>query len=282
MMVKGGDRISVLIPTYNRAELVKRAIRSVLESSWEDLQVIVSDNGSTDATVEAAKEAASGDRRVIILQNTGNRGPIPNWKQCLDHATGDWIHWLWSDDWVSPDFYSKLIHGMRETGAGMAFSAARIIDTDNGWSFIRYSYPGIAHLKTQMLKLAFVGNEIPVSPAACLLPRKVVVDNFFSCIPKTGNIDCNSRAIGCDALMIIASIDSCELIYTDSEPLVFFNYHPDSITVSSPPGLVEAHYAWARIWWARKRGLSWRFLWMDAFRLGRSLNWGALGKAMFL
>ncbi|GMR21653.1 MAG: hypothetical protein BMS9Abin36_2257 [Gammaproteobacteria bacterium] len=92
-------RFSVIIPAYNSAATLAKAVESVIEQSWPAHEIIVIDDGSTDDTLQVAR--GFGDRvRVIHQSNAGvsmarNRG--------AEAATGDWLAFLDADDWYYPD-----------------------------------------------------------------------------------------------------------------------------------------------------------------------------------
>lgn len=65
-------RISVVIPTYNRADMVVRCVDSVLAANWENIEVVVVDDCSTDATQEVLAKAFDADNRVICIKNERN------------------------------------------------------------------------------------------------------------------------------------------------------------------------------------------------------------------
>lgn len=247
--------ISVLIPCYNRADTITRCLRPVLDGPYRALEVIVSDNGSTDGTAEAAAAAAAGDSRVRIIRHRQNMGPLPNWRACLEAASGSLVHWLWSDDWVDPSFYRVLVNGMERNRADMAICAARIVNESEGWSYITYSRPAIPHAAGDLLRDGLAGYNMPVSPAACLLPIASVRSNFHDAIPDASDIRCTARAIGCDALMILGALAESRTVHCHQEPLAFFSAHPGSISTQSGGNLLRTHYAWARLWWSRRRRL---------------------------
>ena len=92
-------KFSVIIPVYNSAETLPRAIESVFEQTWPAHEIIVVDDGSTDSSVQVANGFA-GKVRVIQQPNAGvsdarNRG--------AESATGDWLAFLDADDWYYPD-----------------------------------------------------------------------------------------------------------------------------------------------------------------------------------
>ncbi|MCU0749637.1 MAG: glycosyltransferase [Akkermansiaceae bacterium] len=110
-------KVSVIIPTYNRASQVPGAVESVLAQTWENCEVIVIDDGSKDNTSEVL--APFMDRiRYVKTENGGvsaarNRGIL--------EADGDWIAFLDSDDTWDPDKLAKQITAMESTGAKVCF-----------------------------------------------------------------------------------------------------------------------------------------------------------------
>ena len=111
--------ISVIIPAYNHEGFIAAAIDSVLEQSWEDLELIVIDDGSTDRTGEIVQ--SYDDRRLSYYYqenqdafNTINRG--------LGMAKGDYIAILNSDDIYTTDRLEKMIAAQRQSGAACLFS----------------------------------------------------------------------------------------------------------------------------------------------------------------
>lgn len=245
--------ISVLIPCYNRADTIHRCIASALGSGYDRLEVIVSDNGSTDGTADLVAGMAVTEPRIRLIRHPSNRGPLPNWRACLEAASGTLVHWLWSDDWIQPGFYRTLLGLMQAEGAQAAFSAARIVDAAHGWSYIEHSFPPLG--RDEALRRGLSGIHFPVSPACALLPLDSVRRHFTDTIPNVAGLECNRRAIGCDALMILGAIHDAKAVSFHPEPLVNFNAHPGSISVTSGADLLLAHYAWARLWWSRQVGL---------------------------
>jgi glycosyltransferase involved in cell wall biosynthesis len=88
--------VSVIIPTYNRAEAVQRTLDSVLDQTFEGLEAIVVDDASTDDT--AAVVAAYDDERVELVQHQRNRGGSAARNTGIAEATGEYIAFLDSDD----------------------------------------------------------------------------------------------------------------------------------------------------------------------------------------
>ena len=93
---------SVIIPTYNRAALVRRALASVLSQDDGDFEIVVVDSASTDDTREVVREHAARDGRVRLICEETRRGVCPARNTAVDAATGGWIIPLDSDDELAP------------------------------------------------------------------------------------------------------------------------------------------------------------------------------------
>lgn len=99
--------ITVGIPAYNRAEGVARAIRSVLAQDYRNVEIIVSDNASTDGTEETCRRLAETDQRVRYHRHAENRGPTENFRHVLRKSTGRYFMWLADDDWLEPGILGR-------------------------------------------------------------------------------------------------------------------------------------------------------------------------------
>jgi glycosyltransferase involved in cell wall biosynthesis len=105
--------VSIGLPTYNRAGFLARAIESVLAQDHADLDFIVSDNASTDATESVCREYAARDTRVRYIRQAVNRGPIPNFNIALEAARGEYFMWFSDDDWLDPNYVSECLAALR-------------------------------------------------------------------------------------------------------------------------------------------------------------------------
>ncbi|NIC38931.1 glycosyltransferase family 2 protein [Halomonas desiderata] len=94
--------VSVIMPVFNSAVTLSIALRSLLEQSWQHLQIIVVDDCSTDNTYEVAKSFAEQDDRVIVLQQERNQGAYAARNLGLLNATGEFVTTHDADDWSHP------------------------------------------------------------------------------------------------------------------------------------------------------------------------------------
>lgn len=98
-------KISVIVPTYNRAHLISRSIQSVLAQTYNDFELIVVDDGSTDNTEEVVR--ALNDRRISYLKHSGNRGVSAARNTGIKAARGSYIAFQDSDDEWLPQKLEK-------------------------------------------------------------------------------------------------------------------------------------------------------------------------------
>ncbi len=94
-------QFSIILPTFNRASLLGRALSSVLAQSEPDWELLVADDGSTDATWDLLQEWQAHDRRIRCWRHS-NRGQAASRNRMLAQAAGQWIAFLDSDDELHP------------------------------------------------------------------------------------------------------------------------------------------------------------------------------------
>ncbi|EIE48950.1 glycosyltransferase family 2 protein [Salipiger aestuarii] len=109
-------RISVIVPIYNVADYVTDCIRSILDQSFGDFELIAVDDGSLDGSGEIAERAAAGDLRFRLIRQA-NAGLSGARNTGLNVAHGQTIAFVDSDDTVAPDYLERLERTLRDTGA---------------------------------------------------------------------------------------------------------------------------------------------------------------------
>ena len=83
-------KVSVLIPVYNRQNLIETTVKSALDQTYQNTEIVIVDNKSTDNTWKILQALAQTDDRVKIYQNETNIGPVRNWLRCINEATGEY------------------------------------------------------------------------------------------------------------------------------------------------------------------------------------------------
>jgi glycosyltransferase involved in cell wall biosynthesis len=109
--------VSIGIPTFNRAEMLKRSIESALNQDYENVEVLISDNASTDQTESFCNYYCEMDSRFKYFRQPRNRGPADNFSEVLKYSTGQFFMWLGDDDWIDPGYVSAGVQQLLDDPA---------------------------------------------------------------------------------------------------------------------------------------------------------------------
>jgi glycosyltransferase involved in cell wall biosynthesis len=101
--------VSVCIPTFNRAKKLARALDSLVECDYKNLEIIVSDNCSTDDTRSIVERFRSSDGRISYFRHPSNMGPSHNFAFARSLARGKYFMWLADDDYIDPSHVSRCV-----------------------------------------------------------------------------------------------------------------------------------------------------------------------------
>ena len=159
--------ISVIIPTYNRARLLPRALESVLGQTWRDLEVLVVDDGSEDDTRQAVE--AIGDPRVRYIRHPQRRGACAARNTGIENARGAYIAFQDSDDVWLPDKLTVQMRRLEESGADVVCCAFERYDPHGNFLFVTPP-PEIAPGRVdyeQLLFQNFISTQTLLGKAEC-------------------------------------------------------------------------------------------------------------------
>ena len=131
-------KVSVIMPVYNRESTIERAINSVLSQKYNNLELIVVDDGSTDSSASIISKIQEEDARVKLIKNTKLKGVSGARNTGLSIAQGGYIAFLDSDDTWDEDFLSTSINALEKTNSEVVFSLW-IEQHMDGSSFKMYS-----------------------------------------------------------------------------------------------------------------------------------------------
>jgi glycosyltransferase involved in cell wall biosynthesis len=124
-----GPVVSVCIPAFNAERWIRRAVVSALEQSFEELEVVVVDNASTDGTIERVLEI--GDPRVRVYSNSTNLGVYRNFNRSIALARGRYVKFLCADDLLYPECVEEMLRPFElDDRVGLVFSP-RDIELDD-------------------------------------------------------------------------------------------------------------------------------------------------------
>lgn len=131
-------KVSIIIPTYNRAQLLVKALTSVANQSYPVLEVLVVDDGSTDNTIAVIQPFLS-DKRFKYIRLDSNKGRSAARNIGLDWASGDFMMFLDSDDYLEPDALALLIELSKQNPEVKVFAGGyRLFRYENNKEFTIY------------------------------------------------------------------------------------------------------------------------------------------------
>ena len=232
--------VSIVIPTYQRAETVKRALWSLIDAPpTRPYEVVVVDNASSDGTEDVVAAASEHITDLHFHQWSENLGPLENWRRGIELATGSWLKIIWSDDWVEPGTIDRMVSTAEATGSTTVTCGARLHHQDRivDW----YTNPiGVLTPETVAEALLALPAQLPASPSAALVRREQALAGLTSVnLPE----ECASSAIGPDVVLTYWDVFNGGQGMHIDEPLVNFGLPDDSITLSSRRGMLLGCYA---------------------------------------
>jgi glycosyltransferase involved in cell wall biosynthesis len=153
--------ISICIPTFNGEQYLAEAVTSVLAQTLPDFECLIVDDGSTDRTLDIAREFGQRDARVRVVQNPRNVGLAANWNRCVELASGDWIKFVFQDDYLEPTCLESLIRLAERTGVRLAFCERDVrIETGSDPALAAWFEDGLTRFQHVF------GNATVTAPAA--------------------------------------------------------------------------------------------------------------------
>jgi glycosyltransferase involved in cell wall biosynthesis len=101
--------VSIGLPVRNAAGRLEEVVWSVLAQDHEHIELVISDNGSTDDTEEVCRALARSDNRIVYHRFPENVGLLNNFMQTMKLATGTYFRWIGDDDWLAPDCVAQCL-----------------------------------------------------------------------------------------------------------------------------------------------------------------------------
>jgi glycosyltransferase involved in cell wall biosynthesis len=153
-MNKQRPRVSIGLPVYNGEEYLRKCLNSILAQTYQDFELIISDNASLDGTEAICREYASRDSRIRYYRNSENLGANPNFNRTVELAQGDYFKWMAYDDILAPTYLARCVEVLEQN-------------------------PTVVLCHTQTVFIDRDGDVIPYHPQ-----KSSFVDKFGSVYPK--------------------------------------------------------------------------------------------------
>ena len=157
--------VSIVIPTFNRAALVTRAIDSCLGQSVP-VEIVVCDHGSTDDTPAVAARYGT---RIRYIRREQDRGPIVCWRDGIENSTGDFVHINYDDDWIDATFVEKTLP-LLQPDVGFVYTRTRIHEPGNPQTKVLLRHPA-RHTPGVANRAVSIARETADQPGLCVVPQ---------------------------------------------------------------------------------------------------------------
>ena len=222
-MVTISEKVSIVIPTYNRAEMLKKAVESLLLQSHQNIEVVIVDDCSTDHTSEVIKEMK--DHRIQYIKHPINKGGAAARNTGIAHAAGDYIGFLDSDDqWLPEKLKKQLDVFKKNSDVGVVYTGLSVV---NETKVLREMLP------------MFKGDILPkliqfncIDTTSSILVKKELLDEvegFDTSFPSCQDWDLYLR---------LAQKTHFDYV---KEPLVLFNQHSGDRITSNKKAVQQGH-----------------------------------------
>src|SRR5918995_5503317 len=165
-------KVSVIVPIYNQAPFIRETVESVLGQDYANVELVLSDDGSTDGTQDILREYTARDpERVKVVASERNTGIAGAFNRALDAHTGEYIAWLGGDDVMLPGKLSRQVAILESRpGAIGCCHDAEVFDSASGRVYGRFTevYNGRRGVRDG-------GVELLLDPAYLMLPSTMMV-----------------------------------------------------------------------------------------------------------
>ncbi len=224
--MNNSQNVSIVIPTFNRAKMLKRAVDSALSQTVE-CEVIVCDHGSTDETPEFIKTYGN---KIKYIRREVDHGPFFCWLDGVINAKHDLIHINFDDDWISPTFIEETLSVMNHE---CAFAITAIsVHHENGTIdnfYLDFLQSGI--YLTRIIEKHLLNSELTTSPGCALFHKKDIISALnIGQLPLQKNY---YHGVGPDLLMFLMPLLKYKKFGFINKTLSHFDAHDDSITINS-------------------------------------------------
>jgi teichuronic acid biosynthesis glycosyltransferase TuaG len=166
--------ISVIMPAYNAADFIEETIQSIICQSCKDWELVITDDGSEDRTVEIIEQCFLMDSRVRLLTNECGKGPAAARNNSINQSTGDYIAFLDSDDVWRPTKLEAHLVFMKRLKADFSYTAYNHISVDSAL-IKQINVPGVVDYKSLLTGNLIATSTVMIRRSAF---RELVMPDF--------------------------------------------------------------------------------------------------------
>ncbi|MCV9931279.1 glycosyltransferase [Flavobacterium sp. LS1R47] len=245
-----GPLVSIMIPVYNRENIIGETLDCAINQTYNNIEIIVSDNCSTDKTWSILEEYAKKDDRIKIYKNEINLGPVLNWKNCIDKIQGEYIKILWSDDLMTNDFIQKTLP-LFDDDTAFVITGVEYFGDKTMYSEFQDAFPHVLSTKVYLSENILSSNqaEFQLSPGCGIFRRDDLRKNLLIDVPNEFGLDFKKYGAGNDVLMFMLTARDYKFIKIVPELLSKFRFHRESFSVENN---LEKYYDLAKYYFVKE------------------------------
>jgi len=185
-------KVSVCIPAFNAADYLRQAVESVLGQDYQDYEIVIVDNCSTDHTGSLVSELQQlSNGRIRFYQNDRNIGLVGNLNRCLEYAKGSYIKFLCADDLLLPGCLDQMAAGLDLHQSVKLVGSGRLVIDMYGNKLVTKRYvsgDSIVRGKQVITRCLFGGNYIG-EPTAVMFRKSDLKGCFREDMPQLSDMD---------------------------------------------------------------------------------------------
>ena len=226
--------VSILIPVYNREKYIELTVNSALSQTYENIEVVVVDNNSTDNTWSILTRLKNKNpEKLKIFKNNTNIGPVNNWFKCLHLSSGKYCKFLWSDDLIHSNFIERSLPHFDNPGIGFVYSSVNLISETGNIIKTLYKESSSGEFSMDRFINGVLFYDFPVSPGCAIFRKTDISKNLILNIDNNLSLDFPNNAIGNDLLIFLLTAINYSKYFFISDSLCCFRSHKECITIKS-------------------------------------------------
>lgn len=172
-------KVTIAIPTRNRAVFLKRAMRCVLGQTFTDFELLVIDNASSDGTKQVVDSFQ--DTRIHYFKNKTDTGIIKNWNKCIVYAQGEYLNIFHDDDVMYATFIEEAVNALeKHRSVGFTFPLLRRVDTKR--NFLNMWWEDYDNKSRYLSGLEYIRLTIEKERCISLAPSMVFRKEIFKTV----------------------------------------------------------------------------------------------------
>lgn len=226
---QAGPEVSICLPTFNGEKYISAAIESALSQSFEDFELVVCDDQSTDATISIIESYAKTDSRIKLYKNESRLGLFANYNRCINTSNGRLIKLFAQDDLLEPEILTRMV-GIASTHPSVTLIGCEkhlLTEGTISQESVTFFHESGLHKGTDVARHLLVSfRNLVGEPTTVMFRRDSLLGEFDTTFHHLGDTD-----------LWIKLLNHGDF-YHIHERLCTFRQHPDAATSRNVKGLL--------------------------------------------